>query len=284
MKAYYENGIVRLSEVSDFDPVKVFECGQCFRWNADEEGIYTGVAFDKVLKIWRDGDEICLKATYEEYERIWRNYFDMDTDYEKIRRLVSIDEYMTEATQFGAGIRILRQNSWEALCSFIISQCNNIPRIKGIVERLCKGYGEEIETQDGIYYSFPDVGRIAATSEEELAPVRAGFRAGYIINAARAIDSGELDLDSLKYKTDEEALSELKGIKGIGDKVASCVMLFGLYKIDAFPIDVWMKKTIKEHYDGRLSPCVFNGYAGIAQQYMFYHARSFVGENRVIVK
>lgn len=274
MKYKFYNGILSFPAGEDFDPVKIFECGQCFRWNSDGNGIYCGVAMDKLLLIRRDGEYIHMSCTPEEFEMVWRGYFDIDTDYVRIRQKISIDPYMTEAAEYGAGIRILRQDSWEALCSFIISQCNNIPRIKGIVERLCRSFGIKKESGDGFYFTFPKPGDIARLEVSDLQPIRAGFRADYILNAARAVDSGKLDLEGLRNVSADDALAELKGLSGVGDKVAGCVMLFGLYKTEAFPIDVWMKRAIREHYGGRLSPAVFGRYAGVAQQYMFYHARS----------
>lgn len=267
------DGVISFPAGEDFDPVKIFECGQCFRWNQDDSGIYSGVAMDRQLSIWRDGDFIRMRCTPEEFEAVWRYYFDMDTDYARIRREIAVDTYMAGAAEHGAGIRILRQDGWEALCSFIISQCNNIPRIKGIVERLCSSFGAQRDSKVGPYYTFPGPGTIARLEVQDLQPIKAGFRADYIISAARAVDSGKLNLDELRKAPAERALIELKGLSGVGEKVASCVMLFGLYKTEAFPIDVWMKRAIKEHYGGKLSPDIFGNYAGIAQQYMFFHAR-----------
>lgn len=273
MKYKYTDGAIRFAAGTCFDPVKIFECGQCFRWNQDKGG-YTGIAMNRRLRVQNEGGEISMDCAPWEFEEIWRDYFDMDTDYDHIRETVSIDPYMKEAAEYGAGIRILRQDSWEALCSFIISQCNNIPRIKGIVERLCRDFGEKKGTGEEVFYTFPRPGIIARLREDDLTSIRAGFRASYIISAARAVDSGELDLQALKKGSADEALKALKGLNGVGDKVAGCVMLFGLYKTEAFPIDVWMKRAISRHYGANFSPDIFGRYAGIAQQYMFYYARS----------
>lgn len=274
MKYTVGDGVVRFHAGSDFDPKKIFECGQCFRWESLGRDSYQGVALGRLLKVWRDGDDICVNATAEQFESIWREYFDLDLDYARVRERVSIDGYMKRACDYGAGIRILRQDGWEALCSFIISQCNNIPRIKGIVERLCAFAGEG-KYQDGQeFFAFPSAGAVARLDEQELRVIRAGFRTPYIIDAARKVDSGELDLEKLARAATQEALAALKGVKGVGDKVAGCVMLFGMHHTQAFPVDVWMKRAISEHYGGKLSPDVFGPYAGIAQQYMFYYARS----------
>lgn len=265
---------IKITEISDFDLKKTFECGQCFRWNEDESGAYTGIAHGKAAKIWYDGDAICISGDEDDFQSCWREYFDLDRDYAAIRDELAIDSYMRAATDFGAGIRILRQDRWEALCSFIISQCNNIPRIKKIVEALCEEFGDPVEFEGKRYYTFPDSGRISILTPERLAPIRSGFRANYIIAAAKAVESGELDLDALAVGSYENALKALKRLNGVGDKVANCVILFGLNMPNAFPVDVWMKRAISEHYDKSFDPSVFGRYAGIAQQYMFYYARS----------
>ena len=264
---------VELSLSDDFDLERIFECGQCFRWNADERGAYTGVAMGRAVRIYRSGVHIYISGTVQEFEDIWRGYFDLDRDYSAIRRKLCIDDYMKSASDYGAGIRILRQDRWEALCSFIISQCNNIPRIKKIVETLCRTFGSETRLFDKTYYTFPSAAEIAALMPEDLAPLRCGYRAPYIIGAARAVDSGALDLDALSAGTPENALKALKGLNGVGDKVANCAVLFGLQMLDAFPIDVWIKKVISAHYGKSFDPSIFTPYAGIAQQYMFYYAR-----------
>ena len=265
---------VELTTSDDFDLERIFECGQCFRWNADENGVYTGVALGKAAKIYREGDKIFISGSLEDFENIWRGYFDLDRSYAEIRAGLCTDDYMREASSFGAGIRILRQDKWEALCSFIISQCNNIPRIKKIVETLCRLFGEKLELFGEEYYTFPSAEKIAALTAEDLAPLRSGYRAPYIINAAKMVASGELDLEAVAQTDPNDALKTLKSLNGVGDKVANCVVLFGLQMLDAFPIDVWMKKALKAHYEGGFDPKVFAPYAGIAQQYMFYFARS----------
>ncbi len=265
---------VELLTDDDFDLERIFECGQCFRWNADEKGVYTGVAYGKAARIYREGDSIFISGTVEDFENIWRGYFDLDRSYADIRAGLCVDEYMTEASTFGAGIRILYQEKWEALCSFIISQCNNIPRIKKIVETLCRLFGDKVTLFGEEYYTFPSAEKIAALTAEDLAPLRSGYRAPYIINAAKMIASGVLDLEKVAVGDPVDALKTLKTLNGVGDKVANCVVLFGLQMLDAFPIDVWMKKALKAHYEGGFDPKIFAPYAGIAQQYMFYFARS----------
>ena len=258
----------------DFDPERIFECGQCFRWNSDGAGVYTGVAMGRAASVSAEDGLIVFTCAPGDFEAVWYDYFDLGRDYSAIRRGLCIDAYMKAASDFGAGIRILRQDRWEALCSFIISQCNNIKRIKGIVEKLCSMYGEPFESAGRTYNAFPSAGVLASLRPEDLAPLRCGYRAPYIINAAREVDSGRLDLDALASGSPENALSALKSLSGVGDKVANCAVLFGLQMLDAFPVDVWMKKALARHYGSGFDPSVFSPYAGIAQQYMFYYARS----------
>ncbi len=258
----------------DFDLEKIFECGQCFRWNAQEDGSYVGVAMGKVLRIRAERARICISASDEEFKKLWYDYFDLSRDYAKARKAVSLDAYTSAAAEYGKGIRILRQDSWEALCSFIISQCNNISRIKKIIESLCSLFGEPIEFEGREYYGFPSAEKLASLEAEALAPIRCGYRAPYIIEAARAVSSGALSLSGLAAMKCPDAVRELKKINGIGDKVANCVVLFGLNIPDAFPLDVWMKKALKAHYPPDFDPSCFGENAGLAQQYIFYYARS----------
>ena len=257
----------------DFDLKRIFECGQCFRWNEEPDGSYTGVALDRAARISKRDGVVTISGTKEDFSEVWREYFDLDRDYGSIRRRLCIDDYMLRATEFGAGIRILRQDRWEALCSFIISQCNNIPRIKGIVERLCALYGEPLDFEGRQYYTFPPASRLAALTAEELAPIRAGYRADYIIRAARDVDSGEIDLEELSAMDLDGARRALMAMRGVGKKVADCVILFGLRIPTAFPMDTWMKKAVAEHYGKDFDPGIFGEYAGLAQQYMFYYQR-----------
>ena len=258
----------------DFDLERIFECGQCFRWNADEKGVYTGVAMGKAAKIYREGERVYISGTTADFENVWYGYFDLVRNYSDIRKGLCTDDYMRAASDFGKGIRILKQDKWEALCSFIISQCNNIPRIKKIVETLCRLFGEKTILFGEEFYTFPTAEKIACLTPEELAPLRAGYRAPYIINAAKLIANGELDLETVSKAAPADALKTLKALNGVGDKVANCVVLFGLQMLDAFPIDVWMKKALDAHYGKGFDPKIFSPYAGIAQQYMFYFARS----------
>ena len=274
MQYIEHEGFVEISSPEDFDPVKIFECGQCFRWNADENGVYRGVAHGIAAKVWAENGSVFISGTMDDVKSVWHNYFDMDRDYAKAREALSVDAYTRSAAEYGAGIRILQQDRWEVLCSFIISQCNNIPRIKKIVETLCSCFGDPVELDGEILYTFPSAERVAGLTVEDLAPLRCGYRAPYIIGAAQAVASGTVDLDALAQSDFTTALKTLKSLNGIGDKVANCVILFGLCIPDAFPIDVWMKRALTAHYPNDFDPKVFGENAGLAQQYIFYYARS----------
>ena len=270
-------GEIEITGVRDFDLVRIFECGQCFRWDFSENGSYTGVALGRAARLRQDRGSVFITGTAGDFENIWFDYFDLGRDYEEIRRKISIDDFMKKAVSFGAGIRILRQDRWEALCSFIISQCNNIPRIKKIVAALCHEFGDKIEFDGNRYYSFPSAERLAALEADDLAPLRCGYRAEYIIGAARAVASGGLDLDALARGAVPQARQALTKLRGVGDKVADCALLFGLNMLDAFPRDVWIRRAISQYYGPEFDPAVFSPYGGIAQQYMFYYIRCTKG-------
>lgn len=258
-----------------FDAVHTFECGQCFRWSCDESGMYTGIADGRVCHI-RDRELICNEGD-EEY---WRSYFAFDTDYAEIHsKLIGMDSKLSECIKYGNGIRILKQNVWEAIVSFIISANNNIPRIKKIIETLCSMYGDEISDGDNTYYSFPTAERLSTLECEDLAPLKAGYRDKYIIDAAKKVASGEVDLDAIEKMNDADARKALMKIKGVGGKVADCIMLFSLERYSVFPTDVWIKRILKDVYgvdDKEIQSFVAEKYgnlAGFAQQYLFYYYR-----------
>jgi N-glycosylase/DNA lyase len=267
-----------ITNITDFSPAQIFSCGQCFRFTQINDGVYQGVAFGKELTLTAVPEGIALNCTQKDFENIWYDYFDLGLDYEKVREQINIGGIMTDAIEFGRGIRILKQDFWEALCSFIISQCNNIPRIQGIIKRLCIAYGEDISGAKGQRirqntYPFPAPQVIAALSEKDLRALGTGYRAEYILNAARAVADGVLSEEILSKMSFDEAKRELLKIHGIGDKVANCVMLYGLHRLDAFPIDVWMKRALEAYFPPDFDPSVFGEYAGIAQQYIFHYTR-----------
>ena len=268
---------MRLCRADELDLEKTFECGQCFRWNIDGNGVYTGVAFGRAAEIWTEDGIVYIDAD-EEDRAVWYEYFDLNLDYVKASESFYCSEYMGKCLEFGRGIRILRQDRWEAMCSFIISQCNNIPRIKKIVEALCKTFGEPIDYKGKTYYSFPSAETVAQLSESNLEPIRCGYRSPYIIGAARAVADGVLNFSVLDKMNHSEALKVVRSIHGVGEKVANCFILFGLHKMEAFPIDVWMKRALNENFPEKFDPNTFGEFAGLAQQYIFYYARS--GDNK----
>lgn len=260
-----------------FDLDKIFDCGQSFRFEKDEGGVWEGVAFGRVLRISQDENSIYLNCTEEEYENIWKKYLGLDKDYDEVNADI-INHFdngvIYKAMESGDGIRILRQDPWETLCSFIISQNNNIPRIKSLITAVCNSYGEEFEYNGKKYYAFPTPEALLAAGEDGLKALKTGFRAGYLISAAEHCING-MDLCKIRDEyTYEQGLAELCTIKGVGPKVASCTLLFALEKLSAFPVDVWIKKTIDKYFDGKLDTSALGEYAGIAQQYLFYYERN----------
>lgn len=264
------NGNIVIEGLKNFELAQTLDCGQAFRWSPENDGCWRGIAYGREVRLQRQDDTLTLfDMTEEEFNGIWRGYFDLDRDYGSIIAACEGNELLKNAADYGSGIRILAQEPWEALCSFIISQNNNIPRIKGIIERLCENFGEPIKGG----YSFPDASVLAGLTVEELAPLRSGFRAKYILDAARRVASGEIDLKGLKASQYDAARERLMVIKGVGGKVADCTLLFGASHIEAFPRDVWIKRVMSEHFPEGL-PAEALPYAGIIQQYLFFYARS----------
>ncbi len=265
----FEENIIRITNVQNFDLEQTFNCGQAFRWHQKSNGHWIGCADKKCLEIYNDGCDICIQGTNRDtFLNFWANYFDLGRNYGEIIDSFSKNPTLKAAAETGSGIRILNQEPWETLCSFIISQNNNIPRIKGIIERLCENFGEKC----GEFYSFPSAQTIARLTLDDLAVLRSGFRAKYILDAAKKVAGGEIVLDALKAVTFEEAQLQLMKIKGVGPKVADCVLLFSLGHIDAFPKDVWIKRALSELFGGEMPPEALSA-AGIAQQYIFYYIR-----------
>lgn len=265
-----DNGI-KVFPVEDLDLAQTLDCGQSFRWTITEDGGFSGVAYNKAVTMKLEDKTLYIEnATKEDFENIWRTYLDLNLDYGKIRREISkIHPVLKEAARYAPGIRILQQEPYEALCTFIISQNNNIKRIKGIISRLCENFGEKLSSGD---YAFPTAEKISTLSEEDLAPLRAGFRNKYIIDGAKKVASGEVNLEKCRDIPYNEAREELMKIKGVGQKVADCTLLFGMHRIEAFPIDVWMKRAMDTLFPN-MSGNDFGEYAGIAQQYIFHYSR-----------
>lgn len=256
-------------ENNNFNIAQTFLCGQCFRWKRLENGDFEGTAMGKRLVLSQEENGVVLHNINSDDASVWENYFDMETDYGKIIEIFSSDEILKKASSGSSGIRILRQEPFETIISFIISQNNNIPRIVGIIDRLCEAFGEKTESG----FAFPTPERMAELEDLDLSPLRAGFRNRYIIDAARKIKSGEVDLEKIKSLSYDEGKKELMKICGVGEKVADCVLLFGYHKLDAFPKDVWVKRMLAELYPNGLPDCI-KGFEGIAQQYLFDFVRN----------
>ena len=272
MDYIYKDGTMIVKNVTSLDLGETLDCGQSFRWRDNGDGSFTGVAYEKLVTVSiRDKDLHIENTTEQDFEKIWRNYFDLDLDYDSIRSSIGeIHPVLKEASAYAPGIRILRQEPWEALCTFIISQNNNIKRIKGIVDRLCTTFGNKIGDTD--FYTFPKPEILAELTPDDLAPLRAGFRNKYIIDASQKVASGEVDLEKCRNVPYDEARAELCKIKGVGNKVADCTLLFGMHRIEAFPIDVWMRRAMEKLFPNMTGED-FGEYAGIAQQYIFHYAR-----------
>ncbi len=264
-----ENVIVK--DTTSFNLKQTLDCGQCFRWEEIEPNKFIGVAFEKKLTVSQQGNTVIFRnCSKSDFENIWFDYFDLGTDYDKIRKELSqMHPVLKEAGQYAPGIRILKQEPWEALCSFIISQNNNIPRIKGIISRLCESFGKRLENG---FYTFPTAEETSKHTVEDLAVIRSGFRAKYILDAAQKVASNEIILEDIKAMPTAQARCELMKIKGVGPKVADCTMLYGMGKTDCFPLDVWMKRAMQILFSD-ISYESFGENAGIAQQYIFHYSR-----------
>ena len=278
-----------LENCNSFEPVHIFECGQCFRWNKEENGSYSGVFKNNVLNVKKEENKIIFKGICEgDIEEVCRDYFDLDRDYDEIKlKLSKIDNYLKESIKYGSGIRILNQDLWETIISFIISANNNIPRIKGIIDRISKKYGNKIEYSGREYYTFPDMESLGKASVEDLRALGLGFRDKRIYETTKMFLEKKITLEELESENDTEALKEkLLTLSGVGEKVADCIMLFSLKKFNVFPIDVWVRRVmndlyIKEEDENKVSKKLiqnlakekYKDLAGLAQQYLFYWKR-----------
>lgn len=247
----------------DFDLDETLDCGQAFRWEKTTDGAYHGAMLNTPLTIYKEKDYFVLENTSEsDLLNVWCDYFDLDTDYGELKRIYSEDKTLAKACKYASGIRLLKQNAWEALVSFIISQNNNIPRIKGIIGRLCEQNG-----------GFPSVEKLKGSTADDFSYLRAGFRAKYLESCVSLVTSGEISLEKISAAPADEARAELMKVKGVGPKVADCTMLYGMYKTECFPVDVWIKRVLAQFYPNGL-PEFIKPTAGIAQQYLFHYIRT----------
>lgn len=284
MQTEEKNGNLILTKVKDFNIEQILECGQCFHFVKLKDMEYVTVAYDKALHIKQESDTVILYDTdMNDYNSVWKKYFDMDTDYGKIKKYLKENcKELTDAIREKSGIRILRQDFTETLLSFIISQNKQIPHIKQIVAGISKEYGRLAGVVEGQeFYSFPKLEELLRITEDDFRSLKTGFRAPYLCDAISHLKEwGEMEsFADLSY---EEAKNKLMTIKGVGDKVANCVLLFGLGYTSAFPVDVWIKRIMESIYfkeDTSKDKIMdyakerFGEYGGYAQQYLFYFAR-----------
>jgi len=274
---------VVIEGVEHFDLTHTFMCGQCFRWYENEDKSFTGVAYGKAVTMALEGDTLTVYNTsVEDVESIWMQYLDLNRNYSEIKATYAKDKYVSGAMEFGYGIHILNQDIFECLISFIISTQNQIPRIKKIVASLSEMYGKPCRIGDLTLYAFPTADDLKNVTSSDLEPLKAGYRADYITDAVKKVLSGEIDLERVKEMPYDRAKKELMKIKGVGPKVADCVLLFSCGKSEAFPVDVWVQRTMRTLYMNEKATNrqieakareLFGKYAGFAQQYLFYYAR-----------
>ena len=279
--------------IKSFEPKHIFECGQCFRWNEEKDGSYTGVVGNNVLNVKKENNKIVIASIGEDnLEALCIKYFDLDTNYEEIKEILSkTDKYLKESIKYGRGIRILKQDNWETLISFIISANNNIPRIKGIIERISKRYGKKIAWNNNEYYTFPTPKELSKASVKDLRELGLGFRDVRVFETTRIVNNNIIDINEIENIEDTKILrEELLRFPGVGPKVADCIMLFSMKKYNVFPIDVWVKRVMNELYGKEINKNSkvleannkqildyaenkFGELAGLAQQYLFYWRR-----------
>lgn len=266
---------MKITIKDDFDLYKTAHSGQCFRVSQNND-TYRFITKENYVDIKRTGDTSYeVSASKSEWDSIWAHYFDLETSYTDIRNMIpESDTYIFGASKIGKGIRILNQDRFEMLISFIISQRKSIPAISSCVEKLSRSYGKRILTHTGEeLYAFPSPSSLARATEEELKEKGLGYRVSYVLSAAQKVASGELDLEKAAELNDEELFGTLKSLYGVGDKVANCVLLFGYHRTGRAPVDTWIKKVIDEEYNGVDPFDKYGDVAGIMQQYVFYNAQ-----------
>ena len=285
MKLYEKDNLVILEDVENFDARAIFTCGQAFRWYEESDGSFTTVHLGRVLNVLNEKDKVVFKGTnLEEFNEIWMDYFDLNTNYKEIRKELSNNEILAKAMEYGKGIRILNQNHFEMLISFIISANNMIPRIKKSIEVISMRYGKFIcEDENRKYYSFPTVEELSRATVEDLREfAKVGFRDKRIFDTVNMILNEKIDLDNFENLETDILREELLKFSGVGNKVADCIMLFSYKRGEVFPVDVWIKRVMEELFIKKETPVkkiskeadrIFGKYAGYAQQYLFYYGR-----------
>lgn len=285
---YKEDRII-IEKVKNFNIKQIVECGQCFRWEKISDYNYIGVAYGKVIEVLQEEENVTIfNSNEEDFKNIWIKYFDLERDYSTIKKVLSTDKILSESVKYGYGIRILNQEPFEMLISFIISARNSIPSIMKTIKKISEKFGTSIEYKGKNYYSFPKLDEIKDATLDEIKETGASFRSKYIIDTIEKVNQGgsEYDLNFIEGLSDDECHNALQIFKGVGAKVADCIMLFSMGKTSAFPVDVWVKRAMIYYYkaeDGSLNKIrifgreKFKELSGFAQQYLFYNAR----ENKI---
>lgn len=285
MKINFDGDLCLISELEEFDPRDIFTCGQAFRWYEEADGSFTFIAHGKVANAKKVGREIFLRGVDKaSFDEIFYNYFDLSRDYKLVMEELARDEVMKNATEYGKGIRILNQDKFETIISFIISANNQIPRIKNAIEKISEMYGDYLgEDENRKYYSFPSAEKLSLARPEDLREfARVGFRDVRIVETAKLIKDGIVNLDEIDKMDLEDARCALQVLPGVGPKVADCILLFAFDRKESFPVDVWIKRVMEELYLKEVTPKskiamrgreVFGKNAGFANQYLFYYGR-----------
>lgn len=260
-------------KLTHFDIAQICNSGQCFRMSQKEGNTYAVIARDRYVEISQDKDIATFYCSSEEYENFWKHYFDLDTDYEAYTGLISTrDKYLKASAELGFGIRILNQDLWEMLVSFLISQQNNIVRIRRCIQNISEKYGEKKQSHNGIsYFAFPLPGRLAELEEDELKECNLGYRSKYVVRAAKSVANGDIALEDVRRLSYKKSREELLKFFGVGEKVADCICLFALHHMEAFPVDTHIKQALKAHYPKGFPKRRYKGCQGVMQQYIFYY-------------
>ncbi|MBP1890700.1 N-glycosylase/DNA lyase [Clostridium moniliforme] len=285
----YEDNKVVLEKVRNFNIKQILECGQCFRWEKINDEDYIIIAYGRVIEVIQNGDKVTiLNSNEEDFKNIWLSYFDLERDYGKIKEELSKDEILKKSVDYGYGIRLLNQEPFELLISFIISARNSIPSIKKTIKKISERWGKEIDYKGEKFYTFPTPEMLKDATEDEIKETGASFRSKYIVDTVARVnedldnEEGLYNLDRISSLTDDECHSALQEFKGVGAKVSDCIMLFSMSKYSAFPVDVWVKRAMMHFYnaeEGSLNKIrifardQFKDLSGFAQQYLFYYAR-----------
>ena len=258
--------------IENFELSQICDSGQCFRMERKGEGIYSIIAADKYLEAEQHGNECIFYCGEDEFEDFWKGYFDLGKDYACYISQIDLDDsYLNAAAQFGNGIRILRQDLWEMIVSFLISQQNNIVRIRRCIDNIYQRYGEKrVSICGGEYYTFPKPHRLEYLPEDALKECNLGYRSKYVVRTAKSIAKGEVDLEAIRSLPYEKAKKELLKLYGVGEKVADCICLFGLHHMQSFPVDTHILQALSKHYKEGFPKERYEGYEGIMQQYIFY--------------